>query len=151
MDSYATMLEKAVVLNALKSEELFDVIAEMTDALTAAGLLDEAQRDEAKQAVVRREMSASTVMTDGIALPHGRTESVGELTCCIGLKPDGFNADAPDGQLTRVVILLLVPPSAGAGYTAFLATVCRTLMDEAKREAMLGAADREGVLAVLRS
>lgn len=150
MNTYDTMLQKAVVLNSLKSEDIFGAIAEMTDALVAAGALPEAVRDEAKQAIVRREMSASTVMTDEIALPHGRTDVVAELTCCIGVSRDGFAADAPDGQPTRVVILLLVPPSAGAGYTAFLATVCRTLMDAEKRAAIIAATDREGVLAVLR-
>ncbi len=150
MNTYESMLDKAIVLSSLKSEDIFGAIAEMTDALVANGRLAEDKRDEAKQAIVRREMSASTVMTDEIALPHGRTDVVSELTCCIGISRDGFAADAPDGQATRVVILLLVPPSAGAGYTTFLATVCRTLMDEVKRTAIIDAADREGVLAVLR-
>ncbi len=150
MNTYDTMLEKAVVLPSLKSEDIFGAIGEMTDALVQNGRLDETLRDAAKQAIVRREMSASTVMTDEIALPHGRTDVVNELTCCIGLSRDGFAADAPDGQLTRVVILLLVPPSAGAGYTTFLATVCRTLMDAEKRAAIIAATDREGVLSILR-
>ena len=150
MNTYDTMLERAVVLPSLKSEDIFGVIAEMTDALVAAGELSEERRDEAKQAIVRREMSASTVMTDEIALPHGRTDVVDQLICAIGIHRDGFAAEAPDGRPTRVVILLLVPPSAGAGYTAFLATVCRTLMNDEKRTAIIDAGSREGVLAVLR-
>jgi mannitol/fructose-specific phosphotransferase system IIA component (Ntr-type) len=90
MNTYANMLERAVVINALKSEDIFSAIAELTDALVAAGALPESKRDEAKQAIVRREMSASTVMTDEIALPHGRTDVVDELICAIGLHQDGF-------------------------------------------------------------
>ena len=123
----------------------------MTDALVASGLLAEDKRDEAKQAIVRREMSASTVMTDEIALPHGRTDVVNELICAIGLHQEGFAADAPDGLPTRVVILMLVPPAAGSGYTTFLGTVSRTLMDDDKRAAMIAATDRETVLNILRS
>ena len=151
MNTYDVMLEKAVVINSLKAVDIFGAIAEMTDALVAAGTLPAEKLDEAKQAIVRREMSASTVMTDEIALPHGRTDVVSELTCCIGVSHEGFAADAPDGQPTRVVILLLVPPSAGAGYTAFLATVCRTLMDDDKRAAIIAATDRAGVLAALKA
>ncbi len=150
MKNYEAMLDHAVVVNHLKSEDIFGVIAELVDALVVAGALQEAHRDEAKQAIVRREMSASTVMTDEIALPHGRTEVVEELVCAIGIHKDGFASDAPDGQPTRVVILMLVPPSAGSGYTVFLGNVSRTLMDDDKREAIVNAPDRDGVLAVFK-
>lgn len=150
MNTYDTMLEKAVVINALRGEDIFGIIAELTDALIAAGRLEESKRDEAKQAIVRREMSASTVMTDEIALPHGRTDVVDELVCAIGISKEGFNADAPDGLPTRVVILMLVPPSAGSGYTTFLGSISRTLMDDAKRAALIEAPDAQSVLTILR-
>ncbi len=150
MNTYDAMLEKAVVVNPLKGSDIFGVIAEMLDALVAQGLLAADKRDEAQQAVVRREMSASTTMTDEIALPHGRTDVVSELACALGLHSEGFNADAPDGELTRVVVLMLVPPTAGAGYTTFLANLSRTLMESDKREALVAATSREEALAVLR-
>lgn len=150
MSTYAELLNRAIVVNSLKSEDMFGAIAELTDALVAEGLLPEDKRDEAKQAIVRREMSASTVMTDEIALPHGRTDVVSELVCAIGLHKEGFAADAPDGMPTRVVILMLVPAVAGAGYITFLGTVSRKLMDEDVRAAMIAATDRDGVLNALR-
>lgn len=150
MNTYDSMLEKAVVVTPLRSEDIFGVIAELVDSLVAAGQLSEEKRDEAKQAIVRREMSASTVMTDEIALPHGRTDVVSELVCAVGIHKDGFSADSPDGQPTRVVILMLVPPDAGSGYTVFLGNVSRTLMDDDKRAAMIAADSRDAVLTVLR-
>ena len=150
MNTYDTMLEKAVVVTSLRSEDIFGVIAELMDALVASGALPEAKKDEAKQATVRREMSASTVMTDEIALPHGRTDVVEELVCAIGVHKDGFAADAPDGEPTKVVILMLVPPSAGSGYMVFLGSISRKLMDPTTREAIISAPDRAAVLAALR-
>lgn len=151
MSLYTEILDRAIVINSLKSEDMFSVIAELTDALVAEGLLSEDKRDEAKQAIVRREISASTVMTDEIALPHGRTDAVSELVCAIGLHKEGFTADAPDGLPTHVVILILIPSAAGTGgYITFLGTISRMLMDETKRAAMLAASDRETVLNILR-
>ena len=150
MNTYDTMLDKAVVVTSLRSEDIFGVIAELMDALVAAGALPEAKKDEAKQAIVRREMSASTVMTDEIALPHGRTDVVEELVCAIGVHKEGFAADAPDGEPTKVVILMLVPPSAGPGYMVFLGSISRKLMDPTTREAIISASDRAAVLAALR-
>ena len=115
-----------------------------------AGALDAAKRDEAKQAVVRREMSAPTVMPGEIALPHGRTDVVDRLVCAVGIHKEGFAAEAPDDQPTRVVILMLVPPAAGSEYIAFLGNVSRTLMDAERRAALVAAMDRESVLAILR-
>ena len=150
MNTYDTMLDKAVVVTSLRSEDIFGVIAELMDALVANGALPEAKKDEAKQAIVRREMSASTVMTDEIALPHGRTDVVEELVCAIGVHKEGFAADAPDGEPTKVVILMLVPPSAGSGYMVFLGSISRKLMDPTTREAIISAPDRAAVLAALR-
>ncbi|MEG1479711.1 MAG: PTS sugar transporter subunit IIA [Kiritimatiellia bacterium] len=148
---YETMLEKAVVINHLRGADIFSVIAEMMEALVTEGVLNETQEDEAKQSVVRREMSASTIMMDEIALPHGRTDVVNDLVCAVGIHREGFAADAPDGAPTRVVILMLVPPSAGSGYTTFLANLSRALMDPEKRAKMIAAEDRATVLAVLKS
>lgn len=150
MSTYDTMLDQAVVINSLRSEDIFGVIAELIDALVEAGALDAAKRDEAKQAVVRREMSAPTVMPGEIALPHGRTDVVDRLVCAVGIHKDGFAAEAPDDQPTRVVILMLVPPAAGSEYIAFLGNVSRTLMDAERRAALVAATDRESVLAILR-
>ena len=44
MNTYANMLERAVVINSLKSEDIFSAIAELTDALVAAGSLPESKR-----------------------------------------------------------------------------------------------------------
>ncbi len=150
MNTYDTMLEKAVVVPSLRSEDIFGVIAELTDALVAAGAVPADKRDEVNQAVVRREMSASTVMTDEIALPHGRTEVIEDLVCAVGIHKDGFAAEAPDGLPTKVVILMLVPPSAGSGYITFLGSISRVLMDAEKRSAIIEATDRDQVLALLR-
>ena len=150
MNTYDSLLDHAVVVNSLKGEDIFGVIAELIDALVEAGELDAAKRDEAKQAVVRREMSASTVMPGEIALPHGRTDVVEGLCCAIGIHKDGFAAEAPDDQPTRIVILMLVPPAAGSGYIVLLGNLSRTLTEADKRAAMVAATDREGVLAVLR-
>ncbi len=150
MNTYDTMLEKAVVVPSLRSEDIFGVIAELTDALVAAGAVPADKRDEVNQAVVRREMSASTVMTDEIALPHGRTEVIEDLVCAVGIHKDGFAAEAPDGLPTKVVILMLVPPSAGSGYITFLGSISRVLMDAQKRSAIIEATDRDQVLALLR-
>lgn len=149
MKSYKTMLEDAVVVNELKATDMFGVIAELVDALVDQGRLPEEKRDAAKQAVVRREMSASTVMNDEIALPHGRSDVVDNLLCAIGISKGGFESDAPDGCPTKIVVMLLIPPSSGVGYIQFLANLSRILMEPRNREIIITAKTRDDVLCAM--
>ena len=59
MNTYANMLERAVVINSLKSEDIFSAIAELTDALVAAGSLPESKRDEANNGFVQTACKAN--------------------------------------------------------------------------------------------
>lgn len=149
MKSYNTMLEDAIVVSDLKAADMFGVIAEMIDALVEDGKLDPEKREAAQQAVIRREMSATTVMTDEIALPHGRTDMVETLICAVGVSKQGFNADAPDGKPTRIVVMLLIPPNSGVGYIQFLANLSRVLMEPRNREIIINAHDRDAVLSAM--
>lgn len=149
MDTYEKMLSRAVVVNPLKSSDIFGVIAELIDGLVQKGLLHETQRDAAQQAVVRREMSASTVMTDEIALPHGRVDVVQDLLCAVGIHPDGFVGEAMDGNPTRVVVMMLIPPSAGCGYIQFLANLSSVLMQPDKRAELMGAKSCKEMVKIL--
>ncbi len=149
VSDYQTMLGKALIIPSLKSSDIFSVIAEMIDAMTERGLIADDKCDEVKQAVVRREMCASTVMTDCIALPHGRTDAVEDLICAIGVHKEGFDADADDEQPTHIVTLLVVPPSSDTRYIQFLAQISRVLIAEDKRQAMIEADSVEAILQIL--
>ncbi len=149
MKSYNTMLEDAVVVSDLKATDMFGAIAELTDALVENGKLSTESREAAQQAVVRREMSATTVMTDEIALPHGRTDAVDTLICAVGVSKQGFNGEAPDEKLTRIVVMLLIPPNSGVGYIQFLANLSRVLMEPRNRETIVSAPTREAVLTAM--
>jgi PTS system nitrogen regulatory IIA component len=110
------------------------------------GLLAAAHKDEAITAVMKREMSASTAMPDGIALPHGRTDCVADIVCMIGIHPAGVDFGAPDNQPTHIFVLLLVPATVGCNHIHFLANLSRRLLEQSVRQELLSATSREQVL-----
>jgi PTS system nitrogen regulatory IIA component len=66
---------------------------------------------------MKRELSASTAMPDGIALPHGRTDTVSDIVCMIGIHPRGVvDFGAPDNAPTHIFVLLLVPATVGCNH-----------------------------------
>jgi len=124
--------------------DLHAVIGELADVAVADGLLSPDRRDEAVQAVTRRELSGSTVMPGGIAFPHGRTGAVTELTAVLGVFRGDRGLPAADGgEPTWLVVLMFVPLDAGGTeHIHFLARISRRLM-KADVVARLRAADRE--------
>ena len=61
----------------LKADTKQGIIEEMVDRLAAAGKIKD--RDAVLQAVLEREAKMSTGMQNGVAIPHGRSDSVKSL------------------------------------------------------------------------
>ena len=97
-----------------------EVIDELLSLLQSAGKLTDPAA--ARHAVLHREQQMHTGLADGLAIPHARTDGVGELVCAIGLS-GGVDFGAPDGTPARVVVLTLAPPGGTAPYLQFLAAV----------------------------
>ena len=146
MASFEEIIQKSLVcLNATESEGQ-EVITALIDKAVHAGLLPAEHRDTAVRAVLNREMSASTALPDGIALPHGRIECVRDIICMLGVHPAGIAFGAPDNQPTHVFVLLLVPATVACNHIHFLAKLSRRLMEASVRNELLAARTRDDVM-----
>ena len=122
------------------------VIDELLELVARTGNVTD--RDEAKHAVWQREESMSTGMQFGIAIPHGRTDAVQKLVCAVGLRPEGIDFSALDGQPSRIFVLTLSPKSAAAPHVGFMAMISQTL-NEQGRMALLSCETAKEMHAVL--
>ena len=123
-----------------------EVITELLELLKRHG--DISDLDQARQAVLEREETMSTGMQFGIAMPHGRTDAVSELVCAVGLKPEGLDFDALDGQPSRIFVMALSPVSAAAGHMQFMARISRFLNEQGRR-ALLACDNEDEMFQVL--
>lgn len=146
MATFDEIISKSLVRLGLSYPDGEQVIKALIGAAVEEGLLSGRHKDEAIQAVLKREHSASTALPDGIALPHGRTECVSDIVCMIGVHPQGVAFGAPDGLSTRIFVLLLVPAKIGCCHIHFLADLSRRLMDRSVCASILEATTREVVL-----
>lgn len=124
-------------------------IKELLDVLTDSGLVPD--RDVAEQVIYEREESMSTGMEDGIAIPHGKTDTVDSLLVAVGLHPEGVDFDSVDGELSRIFILTLSPASKSGPHIRFLAQVSRLLRKSSVRDMLLSAKTEEEVVKILAS
>jgi PTS system nitrogen regulatory IIA component len=103
----------------------------------------------ARRAILEREGRMSTGMKHGIAIPHGKTDTVSDLVACIGVADNGVDFEALDRQDCRIFILTLSPADKTGPHLQFLAEVSLLFKSEDKRNAILAAKVPEEVLKIL--
>ena len=123
------------------------ILAEMVDLLMASGHIRD--RDAVLKAVTDREKRMSTGMQNGIAIPHGKTDSVDCLLAALGIKHGGVDFGALDGQPSTIFVMTVSPDSRTGPHIQFLAEISRPLNDASVRAKLLAATNREDVLKLL--
>jgi PTS system nitrogen regulatory IIA component len=144
-------LKKALKIEAiaaeLKATTKDGVIENLVDMLVSAGKIKD--RLEALRAVLEREKKMSTGMQSGIAIPHGKTDSVDELVAAFGIKHAGVEFDSLDGLPARIFVMTLCPTTRTGPHIQFLAEISRQLNDPTIRERLLQATSAEEILSIL--
>ena len=123
------------------------ILAEMVDLLVASGHIRD--REAVLKAIADREKRMSTGMQNGIAIPHGKTDSVDCLVAALGIKRGGVDFGALDGQPSNIFVMTVSPDSRTGPHIQFLAEISRPLNDAAVRSKLLAATSREEVLHLL--
>lgn len=103
------IVEQHAIVPALSSAERNDVIAELIDALVAAGAAPTEARNELFDAIIQRETRGSTGFGKGVAVPHVKHPAVKKMTAAIGISAGGVDFNALDKQPVYTVFLLLSP------------------------------------------
>ncbi len=131
----------------LKGNDKEEILAEMVDLLSASGHIRD--KEAVLKAVTDREKRMSTGMQNGIAIPHGKTDSVDCLVAALGIKREGIDFGALDGQPSTIFVMTVSPDSRTGPHIQFLAEVSRPLNDASVRAKILSASSREEVLKLL--
>jgi len=141
------VLTQDSVLLSLKAGTKQSAIEELISFLGDSGKISD--RDAALKAVLDRETKMSTGMQHGVAIPHGKTDSVDELIVAIALKPAGLDFEAMDEQPSTIFVMTLSPVNRTGPHIQFLAEISKLLSQEKLRDALLSAQTEEDVLALL--
>lgn len=102
------------------------------------------------QSVLAREALVSTAMGEGLAVPHGRTDAVGELRMAAGIVGAVDDYHAPDGVPVRACFLLVTPSADGGAHLKVLGRLARLMRRDDLRAALYAAADPAEFAAVLQ-
>jgi PTS system nitrogen regulatory IIA component len=142
-----SMLTRETVCLHLKGTTKEEIINELIDMLVAAHKVTD--RESALAAVMERENKMSTGMKHGIAIPHGKSQTLSDLVACMGVSDALVEFDALDKQPCRIFIMTLSPVEKTGPHLQFLAEVSLLFKSEEKRGQILHAQTPEDILRIL--
>ena len=132
---------------SMAAETKEEAIRELVGILETGGVLPDPE--EALRVVYEREKVMSTGMERGIAIPHGKTDTVDSLHVAFAVKPEGIDFDCADGEPARILIVTISPASRSGPHIRFMAEISRLLQDTGLRDRVLAAASPEEIVRLL--
>ena len=136
-----------VITDDLKGDTKEEIIDSLIELLAAPGKISD--RAAVKECIMDREARMSTGMENGVAIPHGKSESVGQLVGCIGIKKRGVDFDALDGKPSRIFIMTVSPPVGTGPHVQFLTEISRILHDSEQRRRLVEAGSVEEIHSIM--
>jgi nitrogen PTS system EIIA component len=113
-----------------------------------AEVIDHDERD-ILDILLEREKLGTTGVGDGIAIPHGKLESLEKLHGFFARLERPVDFDSIDERPVDLIFLLLAPESAGADHLKALARVSRLLRDKTNCDKLRGSDNPEALYALL--
>jgi PTS system nitrogen regulatory IIA component len=133
----------------LQSNTKEEIIGELVDMLKEGDSITD--REKVLQAVLDREKIMSTGIGDGIAIPHGKSDSVIHLAAALGIHKRGVDFEALDGEPANVFFLLVSPANVSGPHIKALARISRLLKNDAFKKQLVNATSAEEILAAIET
>ena len=140
-------LRPDLVISRLTGGGKGEVLAEMSSHLAKhqPGIDPAALR----KVLEERELLASTAIGDGIAIPHGKLDTVEQLVGTLGRSVPGLEFDSIDGKPTHLVFMLVAPSSSTGIHLKALARLSRLFRDADFRRRLIEASDDAAMYRVI--
>jgi fructose-specific phosphotransferase system IIA component len=141
-------LKPEAVLMDLSSKDKISVIRELVEHMVTNQFARD--REELFNALAKRENLESTGIGDGIAIPHARTDAVGDLVLVFARSSIGVDFSAFDGKPSYIIFLIASPENKKSEYIVALAKLSRLLRKSAVREQLRNAASDKEILEIIK-
>jgi fructose PTS system EIIBC or EIIC component len=132
-------LHEQNITTDLRADTLDEAIERLVDLLIASHELV-VDRGKLLASVREREAQASTMLGEGLAIPHAELEAGDQIVGVMGISREGLPFDTPDGVPIHCIILLATPPTQRTRHLEVLAAFARAIgVDRAVRQRLFHA------------
>ena len=143
------LLDQQTILVRLKGNQKQEVIEELVDALNTSCKIDDCS--DVLNAVLEREKIMSTGIGKGVAIPHGKTDSVDSLVGVLGIKKEGIDFQSLDEQPVYLFFLLISPLNVSGPHIRALAHISRLLRNDNLRKDLIASENPNQTLELIKT
>jgi PTS system nitrogen regulatory IIA component len=140
-------LQPALITAELQTTTKAGVLGELSELLARQQPIVDAA--VLRKVLEEREQLASTAIGDGIAIPHGKLDVVGQLVGALGRSRAGIEFDSIDGKPTHLVFMLVAPSNSTGVHLKALARLSRLFRDADFRQRLLNADDAAAMYRII--
>jgi len=142
---FLDLLPAARVRTGLAAHDKTELVGRLAELLGDAGDVS-----VVRDAIAARERLGSTGLGHGVAIPHGRSASIGEARAAFVRLADPVDFGADDGRKVDLVAALIVPAHFTDQHLRLLAELAELFSDAAITAALRAAPDSTALHALLR-
>lgn len=143
------LVRKGTIVSRLTSVDRDEAIAEIMDALVAAGVVKPELRKDLAEAVLERERRGSTGFGKGVAVPHVKHAKIPHMAAAIALSENGVDFNALDKQPVYSIFLLLSPAERPEEHLQAMEVIFKNLSQDKFRRFLRQSASDEDVRTLL--
>jgi len=142
------ILNPQCICSPLAAVDKKAVIDELVDVLGSNSMVSDPE--SLKDAVWSREQTRTTGIGHGLAIPHGKCQSMKKLAIAIGKPANPIDFEAIDSQPVQLVVLLASPPDKTSDHIQALAQISRMMTDSGFRERIYEATDPNEIFEIIK-
>ena len=142
-----SLMEERLINCELVAKTKDGIIEEMANLFIPSGIVTD--KEDFCSAIKRREEIESTAIGGGVAIPHGRSDSVTRLKVAFGRSKRGVNFNAMDRKPVNIIFMIAAPLNARKEYLQAVAKIARLLKSRVMREALLSAETPGNIMKVI--
>jgi PTS system fructose-specific IIC component len=136
-----------LIVTQLATQKKPEVIKELIDHFVRTGVVTD--REQFEKTIGEREKLQSTAIGGGVAIPHGRSDSVRELKVIFGRSETGVDFEALDGQPVHLIFMIAAPEGIHKKYLQIVAKIARLLKSKVMHQALLKADSPQVVMELI--
>ena len=135
------MIKTNNIIPDLKAKDKKGVLEEL------AGAISDNESSVDKEALVRvlveRERLGTTGIGDGVAIPHGKLDTIEHPIISFGRSKEGLDFDSMDGQPAYLFFLLVAPENSSGIHLQVLAKIAKILKNSTFRKQLMEGSTKE--------
>jgi len=137
---FSDFLKPPQVIFDLKATDKLQALDELLDVLVDQKFVK--NKKPILTRIIDRERLETTAIGDGVALPHARVNTGGDIAVVVGKSEEGIDFDAVDGKKVHIIILIVWNPSIPGLFNHLFAGLAKYLRKHDFREKLCKAKNR---------